>query len=84
MCMEYTPTIPHLVTSHLCFILECTFMQSDKDVMQKLHAYVVDFPDVVAVSKIVIKETPYAAPTNHSSIAQEYQDPSICLITVKD
>lgn len=82
--MDYTPGVPYLVTSQPCFILECAFTQSDKDVTQKLHAYVADFPSILAVSKIVIKETPYTTPNDHSDIAREYQVASPHLITVND
>lgn len=66
--MSYTPPIPHLVASHNCFALECAFTQSNADVMRKLKAYVSDFPDIVAVSKIVIKETPYTTPKDQTGI----------------
>ncbi|KAH0826803.1 hypothetical protein J3R83DRAFT_5227 [Lanmaoa asiatica] len=82
--MNYTRTIPHLVASHNCFVLDCAFSPSEADVMRKLKAYVMNFPNIVAVSKIVIKEAPYVAPNDHSKVTQDYQTTSIRAITVKD
>ena len=76
--MDYTPTISHLVASHHCFVLECTFTQSNTDVMRKLNAYVESFPNIVAVSKITIKETSYTAPNDQSGMAQAYR-PAIAI-----
>lgn len=38
------------------WLMESTFSQSDKDVMDKLHNYVHNAPDLLVVCKIVLKE----------------------------
>ena len=38
------------------WLMESTFSQSDKDVMDKLHDYVHNAPDLLVVCKIVLKE----------------------------
>ena len=54
------------------------------DIMQKLKACVKSFPDLVAVSKIVIQEIPFKAPNNHSTIAQNYWDQLILPIEIQE
>lgn len=82
--MDYTPSTPHLVASHYCLAVECAFTQSNADVMRKLKTYIANFPDLIAVSKIVIKETPYTTPNDHSRITRHYQTTSIPSIVRQD
>ncbi|KAI5992553.1 hypothetical protein EDC04DRAFT_2985323 [Pisolithus marmoratus] len=37
-------------------LMECAFVQSDQDVMQKLNSYVQDIPSLLIVRKLVIKQ----------------------------
>lgn len=54
------------------WLMECTFAQTDHDVMRKLHAYVDDNPTLLVVGKILLKQaTPYRSPGSNGSIAKE-------------
>ena len=53
------------------WLMESAFSQSDRDVMQKLNAYVRDLPDLLVVGKILVKQTKkYRSPGSKASIAQ--------------
>ncbi|KAI6156095.1 hypothetical protein EDD17DRAFT_1629826 [Pisolithus thermaeus] len=66
--------------SHPLWLMECTFAQTDRDVMHKLHAYVDDNPTLLVIGKILLKQaTPYRSPCSNGSIVKELQ--SLQLLT---
>ncbi|KAI6034783.1 hypothetical protein BKA83DRAFT_4487775 [Pisolithus microcarpus] len=61
-----------MCSSRPLWLMECTFTQTDRDVMRKLHAYVDDNPTLLVVCKILLKQaTPYRSPGSNGSIAKE-------------
>ena len=53
------------------WLMESAFSQSDRDVMQKLHAYVRDVSDLLVVGKILIKQAmPYCSLASNGSTAK--------------
>ena len=53
------------------WVMECTFSQSDHDVTKKLHAFVEDFPGLLFVGKILLKqERPFHSPGANRSITR--------------
>ncbi|KIK13416.1 hypothetical protein PISMIDRAFT_18006 [Pisolithus microcarpus 441] len=61
-----------MCSSRPLWLMECTFMQTNHDVMCKLHAYVDDNPTLLVVCKILLKQaTPYCSPGSNSSITKE-------------
>ncbi|KAH0840342.1 hypothetical protein J3R83DRAFT_1359 [Lanmaoa asiatica] len=73
MRLFYRCSASRRVFDRTCFVLECAFTQSNTEVHRKLSKYIADFPDLVAVSKIIIKETQCAAPRGQSLFAQKSQ-----------
>ncbi|KAI6021270.1 hypothetical protein EDC04DRAFT_3143848 [Pisolithus marmoratus] len=60
------------VSERQLWMIECVFTQTNRDVMHKLCAYVRDNPELLVVSKIVLKQaTPYHSPGSSGSIARE-------------
>jgi len=54
------------------WLMECAFSQSDKDVMEKLHAYVLKAPDLLVVCKIVFNQAPpYHSSGSRAHVAQQ-------------
>ena len=53
------------------WLMESALSQSDRDVMQKLHAYVCDVSDLLVIGKILIKQAmPYHSPASNGSTAK--------------
>jgi hypothetical protein len=77
MRLFYRCSASRRVFDRTCFILECAFTQSKTEVHRKLSKYIANFPDIVAVSKIIIEETQYAAPRGQSLFAQKSQGTSV-------
>ncbi|KAH0836366.1 hypothetical protein J3R83DRAFT_7937 [Lanmaoa asiatica] len=62
MHLFYRCSASHWAFRQTCFALECAFTQSKMEVHCKLSKYIADFLEIIAILKIIIKETPYAAP----------------------
>ncbi|KAI6039378.1 hypothetical protein EDC04DRAFT_2895317 [Pisolithus marmoratus] len=65
------------------WLMECAFLQSDCDVMQKLNAYVQDIPSLLVIGKLLIKQAQwYCSLGSNSSIAPHLR--SSTLMTQKE
>jgi len=52
------------------WLMESAFSQSNADVMEKLHAYIEDHPDLLVVGKVLLKQNgKYSSPGANSSLA---------------
>jgi len=59
------------IMSETIWVMECTFSQSDRNVTKKLHAFVQDFPGLLFVGKILLKqERLFRSPGANGSIAR--------------
>jgi len=68
------------IMPEMIWVMECTFSQSDCDVTKKLHAFIEDFPGLLFVSKILLKqERPFHSPGMNGSITRNLRSSTLMM-----